>query len=110
LDVSIQAQVLELLSTLQQRLGRALLFISHDLAVVRRMSSRVAVMRTGRILEMGPTMALLSTPRHPYTRALLAAAPIPDPAQRNRLRVEHLASDYPSGPLLRIGDNHWVAS
>jgi len=110
LDVSIQAQVLELLSTLQQRLGLALLFISHDLAVVRRMSSRVAVMRTGRILEMGPTTALLTTPHHPYTKALLAAAPIPDPAQRDRLRVEPITIDYPGGPLRRIADDHWVAS
>jgi ABC-type glutathione transport system ATPase component len=110
LDVSIQAQVLDLLSTLQQRLGLALLFISHDLAVVRRMSSRTAVMRAGRILELGPTAALLGDPRHPYTRALLAAAPLPDPAQRNRPRLDASADGYLSGPLQQIALDHWVAS
>ena len=81
LDVSIQAQLLELLQELQERYNLALLFISHDLAVVRKISHRVAVMRAGRLLELGPTASVLTDPRHPYTRALLEAAPVPDPAR-----------------------------
>jgi peptide/nickel transport system ATP-binding protein len=87
LDVSIQGQVINLLEELQQRLGLTYLFIAHDLAVVRHISSRVAVMYLGRIVEEAPAEQLFATPKHPYTRALLAAAPIPDPAiERNRPR------------------------
>jgi len=86
LDVSVQAQVLTLLLDLQQRRGLAYLFIAHDLAVVRQMAHRVAVMYLGRIMETGPTEDVLSHPRHPYTEALLSAAPEPDPTVRpNRL-------------------------
>jgi peptide/nickel transport system ATP-binding protein len=83
LDLSVQAQALNLLNELQKRLGLALLFISHDLMVVRHVSHRVAVLYHGEIVEDGEASELLSAPKHPYTRALIDAAPVPDPvAQR----------------------------
>ncbi len=94
LDVSIRAQVLNLLQDLQQRLGLAMIFISHDLAVVKHIAQRVAVMYLGRIVETAPVAELFAHPRHPYTQALLSAIPVPVPNRKNKKLM--LPGDPPS--------------
>ena len=96
LDVSIQAQIVNLLMDLQAEFGLALIFIAHDLAVVRHISHRIMVMYLGRIMEVASRRALYETPRHPYTRALISAVPIPDPDKERERDRELLPGDLPS--------------
>jgi ABC-type glutathione transport system ATPase component len=120
LDVSIRAQIVNLLLDLQAQYGLSYLFISHDMAVVERIAHRVAVMYLGQIVEIGPRRAIFEDPRHPYTRRLLAAVPVADPAQRGRKR-EILSGEIPSPirpagdvpevrPLEEVGPGHYIAT
>ena len=119
LDVSIQAQIVNLLLDLQERFDLSYLFISHDMAVVERMSHRVAVMYLGQIVEIGPRRAVFNNPQHAYTRRLLSAVPIADPTRRRR-RTELSSEEIPSPvrdvgdeprvePLREVGPDHFVA-
>ncbi|MEO6972414.1 MAG: dipeptide ABC transporter ATP-binding protein, partial [Rhodoferax sp.] len=119
LDVSIRAQIVNLLLDLQREFGIALLFISHDMAVVERVSHRVAVMYLGQIVEIGPRRAIFENPQHAYTRRLMAAVPVADPARR-RGRSALLSEEIPSpiralndepvvAPLVQVGPGHFVA-
>jgi peptide/nickel transport system ATP-binding protein len=101
LDVSIQAQIVALIRDLQAETGLALIFISHDLSVVRRLSHRVMVLYLGRVVEMAPSALLYAGPRHPYTRALLSAVPTPDPRAERAKTRELLTGDLPSPLDLR---------
>jgi len=101
LDVSVQATVLKLFRDLQEEYGFACLFISHDLAVVEMVASRIAVMRHGHLLEIGPSSDLVAQPRHPYTQRLLAAVPVPDPVeQRRRREARDALIDATDGSLM----------
>jgi len=119
LDVSIQAQIVNLMLDLQRELGVAFLFISHDMAVVERISHRVAVMFLGQIVEIGPRRAIFENPQHQYTKKLMAAVPIADPNRRH-LRRALLDGDIPSPiralgdeplvrPLVQVSEGHYVA-
>jgi peptide/nickel transport system ATP-binding protein len=104
LDVSVKAQIVNLLQDLQKELGLALLFISHDLAIVEHMTHRVAVMYLGRIVELADRTELFSNPLHPYTAALLSAVPVPDPQRKSNRTV--LQGDVPS-PVNRPSGCHF---
>lgn len=118
LDVRIQAQIIDLLESLQDRLGLTYLFIAHDLAVVKQIADRVAVMYAGRIVELATSDQLYGDPRHPYTQLLLDSVPIPDPSrQRERMRrdlppssrVVEGAVDGDEARLIEVAPGHWVA-
>jgi glutathione transport system ATP-binding protein len=107
LDVSIRAQIVNLLLDLQKEFGLAFLFISHDMAVVERVSHRVAVMYLGQIVEIGPRRAIFENPRHPYTKKLMDAVPVADPSCRKRHRT--LLSDEIPSPVRALGDEPLLA-
>jgi len=119
LDVTIQAQIVNLLLDLQKEFGLAFLFISHDMAVVERVSHRVAVMYLGQIVEIGPRRAIFENPQHPYTRKLMDAVPVADPAKRQRERallseeipspIRALGDEPKPPPLYEVGSGHFVA-
>ena len=103
LDVSARAQVLELLASLQRDLGLGCLFIAHDLAAVRQLSDRLAVMYLGRVVETGPAEEVLSRPLHPYTRMLIASAPVPDPRTAKARALSGVRGEPPSALDAPVG-------
>lgn len=103
LDLSVQAQVLGVLADLKRRKGLSYLFISHDLSVVRYLADRIAVLLSGRLLELGAADQVTAAPAHPYSEVLLAAAPVPDPAVQARRREYYLAGSRPTGAAAGSG-------
>src|SRR5699024_11466 len=111
LDVSIQAQVVNLLKKLQQDHGLTYLFIAHDLSMVKYISDRIGVMHNGHLVELADSDELYDNPLHPYTRSLLSAIPLPDPAhERNRKRLEYEedTDNLVNATFREVKDNHWV--
>jgi ABC-type oligopeptide transport system ATPase subunit len=109
LDVSVQAQVVNLLMDLQRRLSLTYLFVAHDLRLVQHICSRLAVMYLGKIVEMGAASSIFAAPRHPYTQALLSAIPAPDPDAPRRRLILDPASFRRDAALKQIADSHWAA-
>ncbi len=103
LDVSVQGKILELLKDLQQKLGLTYLFISHDLAVVKKIANTVAVMYLGKLVEEGPAAKIYESPMHPYTKALLAAVPIPDPRRARERQDIQISEEIPSSENIPSG-------
>ena len=118
LDVSVKAQVINLMLDLQEKMGLSYLFISHDMAVVERVSHRVAVMYLGEIVEIGPRHSVFTNPTHPYTRKLIEAVPVPDPSRRKlrrQINVDEIKTplrraDYrpPARTYINVGPDHFV--
>jgi len=113
LDVSIARKVTDLFLQIQKSEGVSLLFISHDIAVIERVSHRIAVMLAGQIVEFGPSWSVLNAPRHPYTQRLLSAVPVPDPTRRRSVRNNHKAAPSTetiraNASLIEIADGHYV--
>ena len=110
LDVSIQAQVINLLQDLKEKLGLTVLFVAHDLSVVKYFSDRIGVMYMGKIVELAEAEALFQNPLHPYTKSLLSAVPIPDPRrEKNRKRIPYEpVADDPTAELREVLPGHWV--
>ena len=109
LDVSVQAQIINLLEQLRQKMGLTVLFIAHDLAVVKYFCTRVGVMCRGQLMEIAPTEELFKNPLHPYTRSLLSAIPLPDPrAQRHRSRIPYEPGEQTDAAMQEICSGHLV--
>ena len=108
LDVSVQAQVINLLQELKEKLGLTVLFIAHDLSVVKHFSDRIGVMYMGKLVELAESDELFRNPLHPYTKSLLSAIPIPDPRrEKNRIRIPYEPTDL-TAPFREITPGHWV--
>ena len=108
LDVSVQAQVINLLQDLKEKLGLTVLFVAHDLSVVKYFSDRIGVMYRGKLVELAESEELFRNPLHPYTKSLLSAVPIPDPQrEKNRVRIPYEPTDL-TAPFREITPGHWA--